>query len=82
MALAQISLLLLGLYFTLGFLFALFFVSKGVRVVDSAAHSATFGFRLLIFPGAMALWPVLLKRWLKPIPRQEHNAHRHAARAA
>lgn len=82
MTLAQIILSLFGIYCSLGLWFALFFVSKGVRVIDHAAHSATLGFRLLIFPGAMALWPVLLKRWLKPIPPQEHNAHRHAARAA
>ncbi len=80
MALAQAILILLGLYFGLGLLFALSFVLKGVSVIDPAAHSATIGFRVLIFPGAMALWPMLAKRWLKrSTPPAENNPHRRAA---
>lgn len=76
MALAQIILILLGLYFALGLLFGLAFVINGVSVIDHAAQSSTLGFRLLILPGAIALWPVLVKRWLKPVPPQENNSHR------
>jgi hypothetical protein len=80
MALAQTLLILLGLYFGLGLLFGLAFVLKGVGVIDPVARSGTLGFRLLIFPGAIALWPILAKRWLKPIPPQENNSHRRLAR--
>ena len=80
MALAQTILTLLGIYFGLGLLFALAFALKGASALDHAAHSGTIGFRLLIFPGAMALWPLLARRWLKPIPPQESNSHRRLAR--
>lgn len=78
MMLAQIILVLLALYLSLGFLFALAFVGRGVSAVDAAAQRATLGFRLLIFPGAVALWPLLLKRWLKPTPPHERGPHRRA----
>ncbi len=80
MALAQTILVLIGLYLGLGLLFAIAFVVQGVSVIDPAARSSTIGFRLLIFPGAMALWPILAKRWLKPASPQEDSAHRLAAR--
>ena len=56
---------LLGVYLAIGFLFALAFVWKGIGKVDNDATSASVGFRLLILPGSMVLWPVLLRRWLK-----------------
>lgn len=53
------------LYFLLGFLFAIAFVIKGVQKTDPAAKGTSWKFRLLILPGSMALWPVLLKKWLQ-----------------
>ena len=38
-------------------LFGLLFVTRGVGRVDPAAASGTWGFRVLILPGAAALWP-------------------------
>ena len=52
-------------YGAIGLLFAMFFVSRGVARLDPIAKNAGFGFRLIIFPGAAALWPVLLRRQLK-----------------
>ncbi len=62
-----ITLLFIGaaLYLTVGLLFAIVFVFKGVQQIDSSAQGASFGFRLLILPGAAVLWPILLKKWLK-----------------
>lgn len=70
-----------GLYLALGMLFAVFFVYWGANKIDPSAKQATAGFRLVIFPGATALWPLLLWRWLRGAshPPQERNAHRHAA---
>ena len=48
-----------------GVLFAVAFVTVGVGRVDAAAKGAGVGFRLLILPGAAALWPVLLRRWMR-----------------
>lgn len=52
-----------GLYLAAGLLFATAFVSSGVQRVDPAARGAGLGFRLLIFPGVVALWPWLAIRW-------------------
>lgn len=49
-----------ALYVSVGFLFALWFVSSGVDRMDEAAHGAGIAFRLLILPGSAALWPWLL----------------------
>jgi hypothetical protein len=53
----------LTLYFALGAAFALVFVTVGVQRLDPQAQGAGWGFRLLIFPGAAALWPLLALRW-------------------
>ena len=77
-------LLLLGaVYLGLGFVFAVAFAFFGARRIDPHAAQGSWGFRLLIIPGAMALWPILLRRWLLGLdkPPEEDNAHRRAARA-
>jgi hypothetical protein len=65
-------------YAALGFLFALAFVSAGVQRIDPEAKGTKLGFRLLIFPGAMAFWPLLLKRWVSGAgePPLERDPHR------
>ncbi len=70
-----------GLDLLAGLVYALAFVTKGVQRVDPAARGGTWGFRLLILPGAAALWPLLLARWVRGSgPGAERNAHRDAAR--
>jgi hypothetical protein len=64
MKLVEILVGALMLYAALGFLFGLAFVLRGVQRVDAAAKETGLGFRLIILPGAAALWPVLLRRWL------------------
>lgn len=59
----KIALMLGLLYLLAGFVFAILFLSKGIEKVDTAAHGSGLGFRLIIFPGTVALWPVLLKKW-------------------
>ena len=50
-------------YAGIGVACAVAFVTVGLARVDPAAHSAPIGFRLLILPGASALWPVVLTWW-------------------
>ncbi len=71
-----------GAYLAVGLLFAVPFVVAGAGRIDPAARKGTIGFRLLILPGSIALWPVLAWRWLRGIeaPPEERNAHRDAAR--
>ena len=79
---AAALLILLGLYLAGGFLFAVPFVFIGVKKIDPHAAHGSWGFRLLIFPGTLAFWPLLLRRWLKGIsePPEERNAHRDSAK--
>jgi hypothetical protein len=70
----------LGVYAGLGLLFAVPFALRGVERIDPAAKGASWGFRLIVVPGAVALWPLLLGRWLRGAPPPvEKNAHRVAA---
>ena len=52
-------------YLLIGFLFAIAFAVKGVQKIDPVAAESNWKFRLLIIPGSMACWPMLLKKWLK-----------------
>jgi hypothetical protein len=64
MVVAEVILMVAGAYAGLGVLFSLAFVTRGVGVVDRAARGAPVGFRVLITPGVVALWPLLARRWL------------------
>lgn len=79
---AAVFLILLGIYLACGFLFAIPFTLFGVKKIDPHAAHGSWGFRILIIPGTMAFWPLLLRRWLKGVhePPEECNAHRKAAR--
>jgi hypothetical protein len=79
---AAIFLFTLGIYLTTGFLFSLAFVIFGVGKIDSHAVHGSWGFRVLIVPGAAALWPILVRRWIRgeQEPPEQCDAHRKAAK--
>jgi hypothetical protein len=81
MLFVQIILIASGLYIGCGLLFAVAFVTVGAKSVDSGAEGGSWGFRLIILPGAMALWPLLLYRWIRQThqPPTERTAHRQPA---
>lgn len=54
------SLRVLGVYAALGAVFAVWFVIAGVGRISPAARGTGWGFRLLIWPGSAALWPLLM----------------------
>jgi hypothetical protein len=60
-------LLVAALYASVGLLFALFFALRGAERYDPAVKNSPWGFRLLIVPGAMALWPFLIARTLRGV---------------
>jgi membrane protein implicated in regulation of membrane protease activity len=68
----------LYLYGIAGLVFAIAFVTTGVQRIDSQAIGSGVGFRILIFAGAAALWPLLLRRWMSRTsePPEERNPHR------
>jgi hypothetical protein len=66
---------LLEAYLVLGALFALPFALFGAGRLDPAAARGTWGFRVLVLPGAMALLPWLLWWWVRGRPPRERGAH-------
>jgi len=75
---AATFLILLGAYLTCGLVFAIPFALIGVKKIDPHGAHGSWGFRLLIIPGTMAFWPLLLRRWATGVkkPPEECNAHR------
>ncbi|MEM1178869.1 MAG: hypothetical protein AAGM22_11040 [Acidobacteriota bacterium] len=79
---AQWLVMLFQLYLAVGVIFAVAFIWRGVGAIDPVAADGTRGFKVLIFPGCVALWPLLLRRWRGGVtsPPDETNAHRRAAK--
>ncbi len=80
---AAIFLILLGAYLACGLVFAIPFALVGVKQIDPHAAHGSWGFRLLVIPGTMAFWPLLLRRWATGVkePPEECNPHRRLSRA-
>ena len=70
-----------GAYLALGFLFAVPFAWVGSARVDPDARGASWGFRILVIPGATLLWPLMAKRWATGAqPPEEGTPHKRAIR--
>jgi hypothetical protein len=65
-------------YALAGIVFAIFFITLGVQRIDTLAKGSSPVFRLLLFPGSAALWPLLLRRWIsgRAEPPVERSPHR------
>ncbi len=83
-AVATWSVRLVAAYLACGLVFAIPFLARGAARIDPGAREGTWGFRLMVLPGVVALWPLLLRRWLagRGEPPVESNAHRRAAARA
>ena len=66
------------IYGSLGLAFGMVFVAWGVQRMDPEAQGASVGFRLIIIPGVVCFWPLLLRRWIAggSEPPLERNPHR------
>ena len=83
LAVAEPLAFVLQLYAAVGALFAVPFAWRGAGALDPAARMGSWGFRLLILPGAAALWPVLLVLWARASgPRKTDAGRRRAASEA
>jgi hypothetical protein len=67
MSIVTIILIIVAIYLLAGLVFAIPFVLKGVIKIDESAHGTKWGFRLIILPGTIVFWPVLLKKWLRAL---------------
>lgn len=52
------------LYLFIGVLFTPFFLTQGIKKVDEDVPGSSWGFYMIIIPGCILLWPVLLKKWM------------------
>ncbi len=72
MIVVKIALILGLVYLLAGAMFAVFFLGKGIEKVDTASRGSGFGFRLILLPGTIALWPLLLNKW-KNVKKTGHD---------
>jgi len=61
----NIFLTFLGIYFSIGFLFGLYFIFKGAPKIDSLMLNTKKKVRVLLFPGIVAIWPFLIGKLFK-----------------
>lgn len=64
-------------YVALGLAFAVPFALVGAGRIDPDARASTWGFKLMVLPGAALLWPLLARRWARgtppPVERTPHK---------
>jgi hypothetical protein len=68
-----------AVYVAVGTVFSAFLLVRGLRRFDEAAAHGGLGFKLLVLPGMVALWPLVLVIWRRGQAVQERNAHDRAA---
>lgn len=73
MIIISLVLMIVALYLLAGLLFAIAFVTKGVTKVDEGAQGSGWGFRLIIVPGSIVFWPLLLKKWIAARKTTTHD---------
>ena len=61
----EILLIIAAIYLLGGVLFVIPFLMKGLNEIDEGAHDSTIGFKIIIIPGVIVFWPVLLSKWMK-----------------
>lgn len=61
------------IYLIAGVGFALLFLSVLIKVVDEAVLNSPWTFRILLFPGCVVFWPLLLRKYLKARNNTHHD---------
>ena len=64
-AAAEVLVQTIAIYVGCGAAFAAVFLWRWVGILDPAAAHGTFGFRVLVFPGVAALWPLFAVRVIR-----------------
>ncbi len=62
---AEAALGLLAIYLVAGLVIGIPFVLIGVGKVDPVAQTSPRRVRLLLLPGTVGLWPIMLAKWLR-----------------
>ncbi|HEV8506879.1 MAG TPA: hypothetical protein VGQ53_15820 [Chitinophagaceae bacterium] len=65
MTVIDIILIVVEAYLALGLMFSIPFAIKGVTMIDpDGAKGTKWSFRVIIIPGTIVFWPLLLKKWI------------------
>jgi hypothetical protein len=64
MLVLNIIVIVIAIYLSLGVVFAIPFIMRGVTKIDEGANDSKWGFRVIIIPGTIIFWPFLLKKWV------------------
>ncbi len=75
---ANAALTLIYGYLAIGLFVGTLMVTLGLVRIDLEARDVSFGFRLIILPGVVALWPLLLRRVIRgsgepPLQKDPHR---------
>jgi len=73
MIVAEVILYLCLAYSLCGLAVAIPFVLRAVDRVDASARGASMGFRLLILPGTVPLWPRMTAKGFKARKAERHS---------
>jgi hypothetical protein len=61
----EVLIIIVLIYLLLGVFFVVPFLLKGLTKIDKGAHGGTIGFKIIIIPGVIVFWPILLNKWIK-----------------
>jgi hypothetical protein len=61
----SVFLIAVAVYLLAGVVFTIFFQAKGLSKIDEGVHGSSWGFRIIIIPGCIVFWVVLLRKWMK-----------------
>jgi hypothetical protein len=69
----SVILIIALIYLLIGVLFVPFFYAKGIRHIDETVKGSSIGFYIIISPGVIVFWPVLLRKWRKALKEQAYE---------
>ena len=56
-----------AVYAGIGLLFAVAFVWKGLADIDPVAANVSIGFKIMVLPGLIVLWPIMFIKWVNAL---------------
>ncbi|MBS4065411.1 MAG: hypothetical protein KGZ74_12665 [Chitinophagaceae bacterium] len=60
-------------YALAGCCFLPFFYKKGIHLIDESVKGSSIGFYIIIIPGVLVFWPVLLRQWRKALKTKSNE---------
>ena len=64
----KILFIIVAMYLCGGVIFSFFFIKKGIKIIDpDGTHGSSAGFKIIIIPGVIVFWALLLEKWMKAL---------------